>query len=190
MFRYLAASGVLLALAGSAGADVGTPGMKRPKITNRIATAEPLPDMIFIVVRHRPYFAEPSEPEKAAEFVPLDPDHPVELTGHRRQYVDFVIVPRKIAAGFGSPLEAAEAAPRFPDASTTPLSFDESVPEWYSDEFTINYRVQPRATGNGYELVRVSWRPYKQCGVACVAMPVVGGLWLIRRAFRSKQSPT
>ena len=175
--------------ASSARADMGTPGMKRPKLTNRISMREELPDYVFVVLKHRPYFAKQDEPEKVAEFVHLTIGKPIEVTGHRRQNAELFVVPRKMAANYRTALEVAEAAPRIPNAVKLSLSFDESVPAWYSDDFTIDYRVQ--SSGDGIEFVRTTWRPANQCWVVCIAFPIAtifGGLWLVRRWRRTRVS--
>jgi len=167
-------------------ADMGFPGMKQAKVAIRIQSDQTFPDHYFLIARfHRHPDPRKTEASKEYEAEYVDAGRfPIEVHGLRREGVYLVIVPRR-----DGELAAKAIAESGHGGQRIELSFDESVPEWYGKEFTINYSLR-QTSASRFELDRTSWRPANQCCVVAVLIPVgcmLGGLWLIRKLWRKRK---
>lgn len=163
------------------GADYGRP-------TYRIETEEPLPDYIFIVVRHA--FRQPTPDMTQFE---LGPNQPLTLTTEYHEEPELFIVPREAASQFSNSgdLVRAVSEGRVPGSVHKRFPFRALVPSWGEKEITITYRVQKAASGNGLELVRTSPDPMRQWYAAAILATVaaiMSGFWIIRWAGRKRRA--
>ena len=182
--------GLFTAASAPCRADMGFPGMKNPHVTLSIRTSEEIPDFVFLVVREKSDWDQAKREtvtKNEGAFITLTVDQPIEVSGHRRENVELWIIAKTTAASFPSTSELLNANPPVVPKERIRLDFDESVPEWYGNDFTVNYRLV-RASDDRFELVRVSWRPVNQCCVVAILIPIgfiCGGFWLIRRLWRN-----
>jgi hypothetical protein len=172
---------VLLLAAESVHADMGfdIPGKHRAHVTVRITTQEPLDDFVVLVLNEHPLHDEPR-----AMFAELSPSNPLLITGFHHSVRRELYLVQKADLKGASAEQAYDAikANRMPVAFHASLSFDESVPEWYADDFVVVHRLEHDA--GRFKLVRITQSPLWQCGVICLAVPVgiiLFGLWFSRQ---------
>ncbi len=198
----LAVAGVVVTN-GSATADMIAPGLRRAKPTARISTREAFPDHLFVIYRQKSITVKDaktgnweSRSADEAEFIELTPDQPVMISvdGSHFDRRTLIIVPRIVATPFKTALELAEASGRLNGAVWLEFPYRQDVPEWQSSEITFDYRVQrdAKSPDGRLEIVRTTWDQSYQCCVVGLCLPVaflLGGLWLIRRWRRHRNTP-
>jgi hypothetical protein len=179
---------ILTLATGSAYADSGFywPGSRPVKPSHRIETDEAYPDHVFVIERYRL-----ESMSREAEYADLAPRQPITIPPDFRHNVSLLIAPRTAAEPYKSASELATAVyeRKIPGVVLRDCWEREPVPVWVGREFTITYRLQQAASGDGLELVRTSSDPFRQWKVAaiCLAASVVlGGLWLARRVLCSR----
>lgn len=176
---------------------LGLPLQQRVRVVQRIEAAEAFPNHVFVVYRSHWKNDEQGQSRKYEEatYTTIDPTNPIVLrTAVARENLNLLIVPRMAAAAHPTANELAAAVFRneIPGATSGSFHDRDSAPAWAGDEVTFTYRIQKSRSGDGLELVRVSWHPLWQWDVAAfsaTAAVVLGGLWLIRR-MRRRAAPT
>lgn len=185
MTRFLLILAFVLFVTAPARADMGPflPATKYAgSTTTRIEVADPLPDHVGVFVKS---YGPPKFTEETG-FVPLAPGTVLEFTGRYHDRAELLLVPRADAGPYPNAKALADAvvAGKVPAVRRAFYS-RETLPAWGPGDITLDYRV--RAGAGAPEIGRTSRDPLWQWYTAAFALTVavlLGGSWLVRRAFR------
>lgn len=175
--------------------------MRSAQATYRIETREAHPDYVFIL-RTECYRWEAGNGWKGfneVRFAEINPENPLVIEVDQwpeevvegtewRERTFLGTVPRSTAAQYKTAKECDDAARASEEES---FYWNRPVPPWYSKgaRITVKYRVQPKQSGDGLEIVQTSRSPLWQWAIILIAGLWFVTAWLVKSMFWPPLAP-